>query len=114
MPDMPGWSQIVTLSRCGCLRDGVHGPVIAPGMPEPLKEARSAAGQDLLYVPGFLFCALPWGCCSLSMATSGLEPFQALLSCGTLLCPSMECTVPVQVGAHPRVHRRMGWTVKTQ
>lgn len=61
MPDMLGWSQIVPLSRCGCLRDGVHCPMIAPGMAESLKEARSAGAQDLLCVPGFLFCALPWG-----------------------------------------------------
>lgn len=76
---MPGWSQIVTPSRCGCLRDGIHDPMIAPGMAKPLKEARSAAGPDLLCVLGFLFCALLWDCCSLSMATTSLESFRALL-----------------------------------
>jgi len=78
-------------------------------------EGRSGSGQDLLCVPGFLFCALPWGCSSFSMATTGPEP-TSRPSCpgGTLVCPRAEVHSGWTGGCiPPEVCRRVGWTVKT-
>lgn len=96
-PDMPGWSQIVTLSRCGCLRAAVHGPMVAPGRAEPLK-GQNCSGlawkEGVPLARTFFVCldfssVLYQGAVALCLwPPRALSPSRPCCPGGTPMCPS--------------------------